>query len=417
MAEPQEEPRKVLGDFNMPTSDFYGRSITVLAIGANNFELKPQLVFLLQQNCKFHGFSLEDPHQFLAKFLQIYDTVKTNEVNLEVYKLMLFPFALRDRAKNWLDAQPKESLDSWERLVNAILAKFFPPQKMSGNNQEASLQEEAYYPDQPTMEEVNYMGEPYVNTYNPSWRNHPNLSWKDQQKPQQGFNQGGRNQNRFNNIPPFPSSHGNIKSSKQRLSDLAILVSSLTKATHSFINETRSSIRNLEVQVGQLSKRIPEIPPDTLPSNIEVNPREECKAITMELEAELEENGKCISFDDYSSSSEDEDTREEQVARYLRALIKSNAKLFATKPLKEEPPMLTKELHALVQQGLPQKLPDPGRFLIPCTIGTMTFAKALCDIGSSINLMPLSVMEKLGILKVQPAHVSLEMANNTMKKP
>ncbi|XLS81622.1 hypothetical protein HN51_047453 [Arachis hypogaea] len=31
----------------------------------------------------------------------------------------------------WLDSQPKESLDSWEKLVNAFLAKFFPPQKMS----------------------------------------------------------------------------------------------------------------------------------------------------------------------------------------------------------------------------------------------------------------------------------------------
>ena len=41
MAEPQEETREVLGDFTMPTSDFYGKSIAVPAIGANNFELKP----------------------------------------------------------------------------------------------------------------------------------------------------------------------------------------------------------------------------------------------------------------------------------------------------------------------------------------------------------------------------------------
>ena len=46
--------RKVLGDFTAPTPDFYGRSISIPAIGANNFELKPQLVSLMQQNCKFH---------------------------------------------------------------------------------------------------------------------------------------------------------------------------------------------------------------------------------------------------------------------------------------------------------------------------------------------------------------------------
>ncbi|XP_057761060.1 uncharacterized protein LOC130981485 [Arachis stenosperma] len=124
-----------------------------------------------------------------------------------------------------------------------------------------------------------------------------------------------------------------------------------------------------------------------------------------------------MSSDDYSSSSEDENTREEQVARYLGALMRLNAKIFGTKPLEEEHPLLTKELHALVQKELPQKLSDPKRFLIPCTVGNMTFDKALCDLGSSNNLMPLSVMEKLGILEVQAAHISLEMADKTMKKP
>ncbi|XP_057758229.1 uncharacterized protein LOC130978330 [Arachis stenosperma] len=84
--------------------------------------------------------------------------------------------------------------------------------------------------------------------------------------------------------------------------------------------------------------------------------------------------------------------------------------------LKEEPPVLTKELNALVQKKPPQKLPDPGRFLIPCTIGTITFEKALCDLGSSINLMPLSVMERLGIFEVQATKISLEMADKSLKK-
>ena len=46
----------------------------------------------------------------------------------------------------------------------------------------------------------------------------------------------------------------------------------------------------------------------------------------------------------------------------------------------------------------------------------MTFEKALCDLGSGINLMPLSVMEKLGIFEVQAAKISLEMADNSRKQ-
>ena len=41
------DARKMLGDFTAPTSDFYGRSISIPAIGANNFELKSQLVSLM----------------------------------------------------------------------------------------------------------------------------------------------------------------------------------------------------------------------------------------------------------------------------------------------------------------------------------------------------------------------------------
>ena len=46
----------------------------------------------------------------------------------------------------------------------------------------------------------------------------------------------------------------------------------------------------------------------------------------------------------------------------------------------------------------------------------MIFEKALCDLGSGINLMPLSVIEKLGIYGVQAAKISLEMTNNSRKQ-
>ena len=102
-------------------------------------------------------------------------------------------------------------------------------QAAPGSTKEASSEEEAYDPENPSMEEVNYMGEPYGNTYNPSWRNHPNFSWKDQQKPQQGFNNNG-GRNRFSNSKPFPSSsQQQTENSKQRHSDLATIVSDLIK--------------------------------------------------------------------------------------------------------------------------------------------------------------------------------------------
>ena len=52
---------------------------------------------------------------------------------------------------------------------------------------------------------------------------------------------------------------------------------------------------------------------------------------------------------------------------------------------------LTEECSAILQRKYPQKLKDPGSFTIPCTIGNSIFERALCDLGASITLMPLSI--------------------------
>ena len=51
---------------------------------------------------------------------------------------------------------------------------------------------------------------------------------------------------------------------------------------------------------------------------------------------------------------------------------------------------------AIATRSLVQKKEDPGAFTIPCTVGSLHFAKALCDLRASINLMPLSIYQKLG---------------------
>ncbi|GJR22874.1 reverse transcriptase domain-containing protein [Tanacetum coccineum] len=52
---------------------------------------------------------------------------------------------------------------------------------------------------------------------------------------------------------------------------------------------------------------------------------------------------------------------------------------------------------AVILKKLPEKLGDPGRFLIPCDFGEFDNYLALADLGASINLMPLSIWKKLGL--------------------
>ncbi|XP_070025004.1 uncharacterized protein [Nicotiana sylvestris] len=56
---------------------------------------------------------------------------------------------------------------------------------------------------------------------------------------------------------------------------------------------------------------------------------------------------------------------------------------------------MTHQISAIMH-SMASKLEDPGAFTIPCTIGSAYIAKALCDLGESINLMPYSVFTTLG---------------------
>ena len=71
----------------------------------------------------------------------------------------------------------------------------------------------------------------------------------------------------------------------------------------------------------------------------------------------------------------------------------------------------------VIQRSLPEKMQDPGNFTIPCTIGNFEFKKALCDLGASINLMPLSVVKRLSLGELTPIAMTLQMEDRKMAQP
>ncbi|XP_070015028.1 uncharacterized protein [Nicotiana sylvestris] len=78
---------------------------------------------------------------------------------------------------------------------------------------------------------------------------------------------------------------------------------------------------------------------------------------------------------------------------------------------------LTQTCSAVVTRPVAEKLSDPGSFTIPCTIRNFAFAKALCDLGANINLMPLVIYKKLGIGRARPTSMLLQLADRTVKRP
>ncbi|GJR57467.1 hypothetical protein Tco_1499629 [Tanacetum coccineum] len=71
----------------------------------------------------------------------------------------------------------------------------------------------------------------------------------------------------------------------------------------------------------------------------------------------------------------------------------------------------------LLQNHLPPKEQDPGSFILPCSIEKLDFKNALADLGASISIMPFSMYKRLGIGKLRPINMVIEMADNTKCTP
>ncbi|GKA46067.1 reverse transcriptase domain-containing protein [Tanacetum coccineum] len=96
----------------------------------------------------------------------------------------------------------------------------------------------------------------------------------------------------------------------------------------------------------------------------------------------------------------------------LNALIGNKEKLseMARNPLNEH-------CSAVILNKLPEKLRDPGKFPKPCDFPRMDECLALADLGTSINLMPLSMWEKFSLPVLTPTCMTLELADRSITQP
>ena len=104
MAQPE---RRTLGDFTMIdiSSNFGG--IVAPTIANNNFEIKPSIIQIVQNN-QFGGLQGEDPYAHILTFLNVCATFKINGITDDAIRLRLFSFSVRDKAQLWLASLPNE---------------------------------------------------------------------------------------------------------------------------------------------------------------------------------------------------------------------------------------------------------------------------------------------------------------------
>ena len=99
-------------------------------------------------------------------------------------------------------------------------------------------------------------------------------------------------------------------------------------------------------------------------------------------------------------------------AKFLKEILSKKRKIE-----EDETVNLTEECSAIIQNKLPPKLKDPGSFSIPCVIGSEIVKKAMCDLGASVSLMPLSLFERMGIGELKSTRMTIQLADRSVKYP
>ncbi|KAI3749744.1 hypothetical protein L2E82_20360 [Cichorium intybus] len=89
-------------------------------------EIRPQLIGVIPLFC---GYKNEDPYNHLYEFLAIANANTPRETNRDTFKLHLFPFTLKEKAKYWFTSLAPGSINTWDQLRTNFLQEFYPASK------------------------------------------------------------------------------------------------------------------------------------------------------------------------------------------------------------------------------------------------------------------------------------------------
>ncbi|XP_010527729.1 PREDICTED: uncharacterized protein LOC104805026 [Tarenaya hassleriana] len=395
----------------------------------------------------------------------------------------------RDIPKREGDPSLKTVLDQ----LTVLNAKFASANLISTTDVPTYPQEDhGLYAIEERVEDLNYVANNnYMGSYNSSWRNHPNLSYKSNNvenptpnnfrpsnNPNQrippgfAFQSKGPNQNSNYRAPGQSYNNPTPPGNREHSQDTNALLQQLIQAHEKQTQEFRTQFASIDAHFKVVDNQIAQLAADSqrpsgvLPGKPETNSREHVNVITLRNGKQVDSGNSPMDEQGESSKTKVSDipdntpvpvyvsppprpppipfpsrlrkhSEDSQFARFAEMLKKLEVTMPFTEAILQIPSYtkflkdiqtkkrvveketiaLTAECSALIQHELPPKQSDPGSFSIPCTLGNVSIDRALCDLGASVSLLPLSIFKKLNVGELKPTRMALQLADRSVKYP
>nr|GEU62584.1 DNA-directed DNA polymerase [Tanacetum cinerariifolium] len=408
----------------------YGEAIIIPEILAENFQIKTNLLQLVQTN-KFHGFERDNPHTHITNFKRMTLTLKYRDVPNDAIKLMLFPYSLEGAARIWYKKEPPNSILTWDDLVNKFVNQFFPHSKTTH-----------------LKNEISQFTHRFKETFGEAWERFKEML---RACPHHRFSELTQIDTFYNGLNEQDQDSLNAAAGENILSKmtreaLKIIENkskvrysrsksnvSMTSTSGTLLSNTipnpKGEMKTVTTRSG-LAYEGPSIPTNSPLEKIVERETEEttvkeqshCQGSTAHIQPPVKLRKKATNqmekffqiFHDFhfDISFADALLLMPKFASMIKSLLTNKDKLFELAKLP-----LNENCLAMLLKKLPEKLGDPSKFLIPCDFPRIDVCHALADLGASINLMPLSIWKKLSLPKLTPTRMTLELADRSITRP
>ena len=84
-----------------------------IVLSTKEMVVKPYIVPLLPT---FHGMESENPYTHIRELEVIFNTFKEDTTTVDLMRIKIFPFKLKDKAKMWLNSLRPRTIRNWTEM-------------------------------------------------------------------------------------------------------------------------------------------------------------------------------------------------------------------------------------------------------------------------------------------------------------